>query len=309
MPPAPASSLPGSRPGVLHSQVIDWYDTHARSLPWRQPSADAWAVLVSEVMLQQTPVARVVPVYQEWMTRWPTPAALARAPVGDAIRAWGRLGYPLRALRLHSAAVTCVDLYAGQVPSGPAQLRALPGVGDYTAAAVGSFAFGQRHVVLDTNVRRVHARLLAGTARAPGGTPRADERAAAQGMLPGSPVRASRWAAAVMELGAVVCTARSPRCQTCPVAGACAWRAAGYPPSQDAPRRSQAYAGTDRATRGALLAVLRLSTAPLSRSALLAAVTDAGGPGDRVQLDRCLDALVSDHLVDRQPDGTYALPG
>src|SRR3954471_21891162 len=142
----------------LGGEVERWYADNARDLPWRRPDVSPWAVLVSEVMLQQTPAARVIPAWQEWMQRWPTPADLAAQPAGEAVRAWGRLGYPRRALRLHAAAAAIVERFGGEVPESRAELLTLPGVGDYTAAAVASFAFGRREVVLDTNVRRVLAR-------------------------------------------------------------------------------------------------------------------------------------------------------
>ena len=142
--------------------VLAWYARNARDLPWRAPGATPWAVLVSEIMLQQTPVARVLPEYLSWLARWPTPAALAAEPAGEAIRQWGRLGYPRRALRLHETATILTTRHGGMVPADRDALLALPGIGSYTAAAVASFAFGQRHAVLDTNVRRVLARLVAG---------------------------------------------------------------------------------------------------------------------------------------------------
>ena len=146
----------------LASPILDWYAAHQRDLPWRRPEATPWAILVSEVMLQQTPVSRVLPVYGEWLARWPRPADLAAAPAGEAVRAWGRLGYPRRAIRLHLTARALVDRHEGQVPVSLEALRALPGIGAYTAAAVASFAFGQRHAVLDTNVRRVLGRVADG---------------------------------------------------------------------------------------------------------------------------------------------------
>ena len=135
------------------------------------PEATPWAVLVSEIMLQQTPVARVLPVYEAWLARWPTPASLAASPAGEAVRAWGRLGYPRRAIRLHATAQALVERHGGEIPSSVDALRALPGIGSYTAAAVASFAFGQRHAVLDTNVRRVLARLINGRERPPPARP------------------------------------------------------------------------------------------------------------------------------------------
>src|SRR5579862_9528515 len=244
--------------------VLDWYGRHARDLPWRAPGATPWSVLVSEVMLQQTPVARVLPAHRDWLARWPTPPALAADPPGEAIRQWGRLGYPRRALRLHETAAILTSQHGGAVPADVDALLALPGIGSYTAAAVASFAFGQRHAVLDTNVRRVLARLVGGQPE-PAAAPSVAERRLAESLLPAEPAVAARWSVAVMELGALVCTAASPRCGGCPVAGDCAWLAAGRPaPPAGAPqRRTQKYDGTDRQCRGRLLAVLRAASGPV----------------------------------------------
>ncbi|WP_110180471.1 A/G-specific adenine glycosylase [Nocardioides solisilvae] len=285
----------------LHGPVLAWYDAHARDLPWRRPEASPWSVLVSELMLQQTPVVRVLPVHAAWLERWPTPAALAEEPAGEAVRAWGRLGYPRRALRLHAAATAIVERHDGEVPADRDELLALPGVGDYTAAAVAAFAFGRRVAVLDTNVRRVHQRVLRG-AEFPPDAVRAHERRDAELLLPDDPPTAATWSVAVMELGALVCTARAPRCGECPVADLCAWRAAGHPAYDGPPRRGQAWEGTDRQCRGRLLAVLREAHGPVHRSAL-----DRAWP-DPVQRGRCLAGLVADGLaVPAGPDG-YALP-
>jgi A/G-specific adenine glycosylase len=295
--------LSGHRLARLHEPVLAWYDQHARDLPWRRPGTTAWAVLVSEVMLQQTPVERVRPVFEAWLDRWPEPAALAQDTPGEAVRMWGRLGYPRRALRLHAAATACVQQHGGRVPDDVAALRALPGIGEYTAAAVASFAFAQRHVVLDTNVRRVHARVLRGVAfEPPGGTTAAERRAAAD-VLPEPPGVAARWAVAVMELGALVCTARAPDCARCPVARECSWRLAGQPPWAGPPRRGQSYDGTDRQARGRLLAVLRDAVDVVPAAAL-----DAVWP-DAVQRARALDGLVADGLVEPLPGSRYRLPG
>ncbi len=285
-------------------QVLAWYARNARDLPWRAPGATPWAVLVSEIMLQQTPVARVLPEYLKWMARWPTPAALAAEPAGEAIRQWGRLGYPRRALRLHETADILTSRHGGMVPADRDALLALPGIGSYTAAAVASFAFGQRHAVLDTNVRRVLARLVAGQPR-PAAAPSAAERRLAESLLPAEPAVAARWSVAVMELGALVCTAASPRCAACPVARECAWLAAGRPaePPEAARRRTQRYDGTDRQCRGRLMAVLRAAGDPVSRADF-----DAVWAG-QAQLARALDGLVADGLVDPLPDGRFALPG
>ena len=285
----------------LHVPVLDWYDDHQRDLPWRRPDASPWSVLVSELMLQQTPVARVLPVHEAWLTRWPTPAALAVEPTGEAVRAWGRLGYPRRALRLHGAAVAIVERHDGEVPHDYTDLIALPGVGDYTAAAVASFAFGRRHVVLDTNVRRVLARAVSGV-ELPGPSVTRAERDVATALLPDDDATAATWAVAVMELGALVCTAASPRCADCPIADRCAWRAAGHPAYDGPARRAQAWAGTDRQCRGRLLAVLRDSAGPVHRSAL-----DAVWPDD-AQRSRCLDTLLTDALVAQVGPDAFALP-
>ena len=285
----------------LHERVLGWYAQNARDLPWREPGASPWAVLVSELMLQQTPVARVLPVYRRWLTEWPAPADLAAVGTGEAVRAWGRLGYPRRALRLHAAAVAIVEKHGGQVPATYDDLLALPGVGDYTAAAVASFAFGHRHVVLDTNVRRVLGRAVAGVEFPVVSVTRA-ERDLARSLLPEDSSDAAAWAVSTMELGALVCTSATPRCVVCPVADLCAWRSAGYPAYDGPPRRGQTYAGTDRQCRGRLLALLRESDEPVHRSRL----EHVWSPAD--QRDRCLAWLVEDGLVARVSTDAYALP-
>ncbi|AOP50469.1 A/G-specific adenine glycosylase [Streptomyces lydicus] len=286
---------------ALHGPVTDWFDEHARDLPWRRPEAGAWGVMVSEFMLQQTPVSRVLPVYEQWLARWPRPADLAAEAPGEAVRAWGRLGYPRRALRLHAAASAIQERHGGDVPREHGQLLALPGVGEYTAAAVASFAYGQRHAVLDTNVRRVFARAVAGRQFPPNATTAAERKLARQ-LLPEDEPLAARWAAATMELGALLCTARAPECHRCPIAARCAWRLAGSPVHDGPPRRTQAYAGTDRQVRGKLLAVLREAVAPVPQQ-VLDAVWD-----EPVQRARALDGLVSDGLVEPLSGGRYRLP-
>lgn len=285
----------------LHERVLSWYDVHARDLPWRADDATPWGVMVSEFMLQQTPVSRVLPVYEQWMTTWPRPAGLAAASTGDAVRAWGRLGYPRRALRLHAAATAIVEEHGGEVPSSHPALRALPGVGDYTAAAVASFAFGQRHVVLDTNVRRVLGRVVRGEELPPTSVTRAEREMAAD-LLPGDDATSAAWAVGVMELGALVCTAANPRCSACPVEHLCAWVQAGRPAYAGPPRRGQTYAGTDRQCRGRLLGVLREVEGPVHRSRLDAVWAD------EVQRARCLASLLDDGLVTATSPETFALP-
>ena len=296
--------LQTDRPQVAEQvvdRVLDWYAEHARDLPWRRPEATAWQIMVSEFMLQQTPVARVLEPWRQWIDRWPTPPDLAAAPAGEAVRVWGRLGYPRRALRLHRAAEAITELHGGDVPTSHAELLALPGVGAYTAAAIASFAYRQRHVVLDTNIRRVLARLSTGIAAAPASATVAETRLAAE-FLPEEPTRAARWAVASMELGALICTARTPSCDRCPVVDLCAWHTAGCPSSPGPVRRRQTYEGTDRQCRGALLAVLRSSDIRVARSEL-----DLCWPAGR-QRARALDSLLSDGLVVGNDEHGYALP-
>ncbi|MFJ6944236.1 A/G-specific adenine glycosylase [Streptomyces wuyuanensis] len=301
--PSDPDGVPGAAEAAaeLHDPVLAWFDQNARDLPWRRPEAGAWGVMVSEFMLQQTPVNRVLPVYEQWLARWPRPADLAAEAPGEAVRAWGRLGYPRRALRLHGAAVAITERHGGDVPSEHAQLLALPGIGEYTAAAVASFAYGQRHPVLDTNVRRVFARAVTGVQYPPNATTAA-ERRLARALLPDDEPRAARWAAASMELGALVCSARNEDCGRCPVAGLCAWRLAGKPAHDGPPRRGQTYAGTDRQVRGKLLAVLREAVRPVPR-AVLDRVWD-----EPVQRARALDGLVSDGLVEPLENDRFRLP-
>lgn len=283
----------------LHDTLLRWYDVHARSLPWREPSASPWAVMVSEFMLQQTPVSRVLPVYEQWLERWPTPADLAVEPTGEAVRMWGRLGYPRRALRLHAAATAIVAEHDGQVPSRYEDLIALTGVGDYTASAIAVFAFGARHAVLDTNVRRVLARALDGVEHPPSHVTVA-ERRRAEGLLPASD--APTWSVAVMELGALVCTSAKPICDRCPIVDRCAWMAAGRPAHAGKPRKAQRWDGTDRQCRGRLLAVLRDSSGPVHRSSL-----DLAWPQEQQRV-RCLASLIEDSLVVEAGGDCYALP-
>ncbi len=301
-------AMPASRTQqpVPHEPLLHWFERTARDLPWREEGDDldsrAWAVLVSEVMLQQTPVVRVLPVFETWMARWPDPAALAADPPGEAVRTWGRLGYPRRALRLHAAATVCVERHGGAVPSGLDQLRALPGVGAYTAAAVASFAFDGRYPVLDTNVRRVLARAVGGRQYEPAGAPAVAERATAEALLPTDPQTCARWNAALMELGALVCTARRPDCGSCPLAVGCRWRLSGYPAWDGPARRGQTYEGTDRQARGRLLAALRDADAPVGADDLRAT-----WPAD-LQRARALDSLVADGLVEPLAGERFRLP-
>jgi A/G-specific adenine glycosylase len=284
-------------------RLIRWFEGNGRTLPWREASNHAWGVLVSEVMLQQTPVARVLGVWREWMARWPSPEALATAAPADLVRAWGRLGYPRRALRLRECAVTIVRDHGGKVPREEAALKALPGLGDYTAAAVASFAFGVRTVVLDTNVRRVIARARGGVARPPGHATKA-ERERALALVPEDSATSVKWNIGAMELGALVCLSRAPRCDGCPIRERCAWYGAGRPGLGAVTARRQPWHGSDRQVRGRVMALLREALAPVNVSGheTLANVE----PG---QLDRCLESLVADGLVRlvSAERGTYTL--
>lgn len=255
----------------LRSEVNAWFVDKGRDLPWRRPGCSPWGVLVSEVMLQQTPVVRVLPVWERWMERWPTPGDLAAEPAGEAVRAWEKLGYPRRALRLHACARELEEVHGGRVPSDLAELRALPGVGEYTAAAVASFAFGLPATVVDTNVRRVQARAVSGHALPEPSYTRAEARLA-DTLMPSLDTaagidEANLWNAASMELGALICTARSPSCDRCPVSQRCAWIAAGRPAPHYTPK-GQAWEGTDRQVRGAMMAVLRAAESPVPASVL-----------------------------------------
>jgi A/G-specific adenine glycosylase len=293
---AGASGQAGEHPIV--GPVTTWFDEHERPLPWR--SSTPWGVLVSEFMLQQTPVDRVLPLWPVWMTTWPTADDLAAAPLADVLRAWGRLGYPRRARRLHDTANVIIAEHAGEVPTEREALLALPGVGDYTAAAILAFAHSRRSIVLDTNVRRVLARALDGAALPPGHVTVA-ERRRAEALWPASDGRSARWSAAVMELGAVVCTARRPNCQACPLVDGCAWVRAGRPAPP--PRRSQPeYAGSDRQARGEVMRLLRDADGPLTASAIERCWPDAE------QAERALQSLVDDGLVAALPRRRYALP-
>lgn len=271
--------------------MLRWYAANARDLPWRALDCSPWGIVVCEVMSQQTPVARVEGPWRRWLERWPTPAALAADSPGEAIRMWDRLGYPRRAVRLHQLATVLVERFDGEVPRDEATLLTLPGVGAYTAAAVASFAFGEPATVIDTNVRRVLVRALAGAAQAaPSLT--AAERDLAVSATPRQRHTAAAWNAAVMELGALVCTARAPRCGECPVADRCAWLAAGRPEPTGPGRRAQGYEGTDRQVRGRILAVLRAHDLPQTRAAF------ASADPDPARVDRCLAGLIEDGLVE-----------
>lgn len=287
---------------VPADDLLSWFAVAERDLPWRAGDVTPWQILVSEFMLQQTPVARVLPIWPDWVARWPTPSATAAASQADVLRAWGKLGYPRRAKRLHECATVIAQDFADVVPDDVDVLQQLPGIGSYTARAVASFAYRQPVPVVDTNVRRVVARAVHGQADA--GAPSAKrDHADVDALLPKAD-RAARFSAALMELGAIVCTARSPRCDGCPVRHSCSWRLAGSPPGTAPKRPAQRYAGTDRQVRGRLLDVLRDSTVAVTRADL-----DVAWPVDSVQRERALASLLGDGLVEQLADGRFALPG
>lgn len=282
--------------------VNEWFLANRRDLPWRREGFGAWGILVSEIMLQQTPVNRVIPRLAEWLERWPTPADLAASPPGDAVRAWSRLGYPRRALSLHAAAVAITERHGGVVPEDVPSLLALPGIGDYTSRAVAAFAYGHRHPVVDTNVRRVIARAVEGNAEAGPPSTRRD-LAAMEAILPEDRADARLTNAAMMELGAIVCTARAPRCAVCPIAPQCHWRQDGYPPylGPKAPTQKR-FEGSDRQVRGLIMAELRASDIPVTAAEIETVWPDAA------QRERALAGLLSDGLVVGSAPEGYALP-
>jgi A/G-specific adenine glycosylase len=279
-------------------QLAHWFSENRRDLPWREPGTTAWGVLVSEVMLQQTPVARVEPVWQQWVERWPTPADLAEATVADAVRHWGTLGYPRRARNLHRQAVIITDEHGGEVPRDVATLLSLPGIGDYTARAVASFAFGDRHPVADTNVTRVIARVDEGVAFAGHWSAKETLTIVDNALSAHQDSDYPVMNLAIMELGALVCRAKKPLCDQCPLAATCLWREAGYPiDSAVVPKRQAAYEGSDRQARGRLLAILREAAWPVGESVLLSAHRP------RAQARRALNSLIADGLVDECAPG------
>lgn len=275
-----------------------WFTLHHRPLPWRDDSCSPWGVMVSEVMLQQTPVARVEPVWQEWMARWPTPPDLASSSQADAVSAWGRLGYPRRAMRLHQAATAISRDHHGHVPQDLDALLALPGIGDYTARAIRTFAFGIPEPVVDTNVRRVIARAVGGQAEAGPPRTRADREAVWEVLSPQNADTQVLGAKALMELGAVVCSARKPHCEQCPVRDACAWRSAGYPAYEGTKAPTQPrFEGSDRQVRGIILRELRHSDTPVPEGFLVTLWHDPA------QYERALESLLQDGLAVREAEG------
>jgi A/G-specific adenine glycosylase len=280
---------------MLEKEIISWFKKNKRDLPWRK--TDTWGVLVSEFMLQQTPVNRVLPVYTEWMKRWPTPAQLAKASPAEVITAWGRLGYPRRALRLHECAKVITTKLKGVIPREEAELRELPGIGEYTAAAMVAFAFGGRSLVLDINIRRLFARIIDGV-ETPKLSATKDEKSRYEELIPKKDPHL--WAAATMELGALICTSQAPKCGICPVANDCIWRSLDYPKS-DVIKRTQSWHGTDRQCRGTVVQALR-ENAVLSK-AQIAQLWDVPS-----QLEKALLTLLDDGLIELRGKDKFSLP-
>ena len=268
----------------MHREVLAWFEENKRDLPWRKSTP--WGVLVSEFMLQQTPVNRVLPIWVEWMERWPTPEDLASAKKSELLKAWGRLGYPRRALRLHESATIIAKEFNNQVPQTLEDLRKLPGVGEYTAAAIMAFAHKKESLVLDVNIRRLFSRLLDGQELPPLHITNTERQSRTELI----PKQAHTWAAATMELGALICTATKPKCEICPLAHSCLWRASGYPPSQTTKKKVQKWHGTDRQCRGVVIEHLRHTKK--ADQAKLAELWD-----NESQLEKCLAALLKDGLI------------
>ena len=281
----------------LQRAVLRFGRRGLRPLPWRA-TRDPWAVLVSEVMLQQTQAQRVVGPYQRFIAQYPSPAACASAGMGAVLVAWDGLGYNRRARALHAAAKAIVERHGGEVPADFDALVTLPGIGPYTARAVLVFAFERRAAVVDTNVRRVLTRAVAGEVLAP---------AAAQHLADALvPARfAWLWNQSLIELGALVCGAGVPRCATCPLRRSCAWKVAGLPSPDPGARgaRQSRFEGSDRQGRGRLVRALR--SGPVRPGAIAAA---CGWPDQPVRSRRVADGLVADGLARRGPGGVLALP-
>ncbi len=284
----------------LAGAVLHWGDEHRRDLPWRR-TRDPWAVLVSELMLQQTQVARVVPRYHAFLQSFPATAACAAASPGDVVRAWAGLGYNRRALNLHAAATMIERQPGGAFPASVEGLRQLPGVGPYTARAVLAYAFEADAAVVDTNVGRAMARFHGRRLR-----PAEAQRLADEALPAGE---AWRWNQAVMDLGAMVCTARTPSCDACPLASDCAWHAADGEEPDPAMRSAfvsgaqSRFEGSDRQGRGRLVAALRAGAVPVTRAAAV-----AGWPDDADRAERVWRGLVADGLARLDGDGALVLP-
>jgi A/G-specific adenine glycosylase len=288
------------RDTALNDALLSWFEASGRDLPWRR-TRDPWAVLVSELMLQQTQVPRVVERWGAFLERFPTVASCASAPAGDVVRAWQGLGYNRRALNLHRCAVTVVEQHGGALPDDLDALLALPGIGPYTARAVLVFAFEHDLGLVDTNAGRFLARAGAGRAL----TPR-EAQPLADALVP--PGRGWAWGQAVFDLGARVCTKKAPACGDCPIVEHCAWAQAGWPDpdpiagSAGISTPQSTFAGSDRQGRGRLVDALRV--APVAASDLAGVM---GWPDDPDRATHVAATLLADGLAVREA-GEYRLP-
>lgn len=288
---------------ALRADLLAWWEAHGRhDLPWRQ-TRDPWAVLVSELMLQQTQVPRVAERWPGFVERFPTATACATAPVGDVVRAWAGLGYNRRAVNLHRCATLVVERHGGELPDALDALLALPGIGPYTARAVLAFAHGRDAGLVDTTAGRFLARAVAGR---PLST--AEAQATADVMV--APGAGWAWGSAVFDVAALVCTRRAPRCGACPLVRSCAWATAGWAApdpvtgSAGVSGGQSPFAGSDRQGRGALVAALRAG--PVPKGAVAAA---CGWPADGARAGRIAAGLVADGLAVADPlTGTLHLP-
>ncbi|MBP3223565.1 MAG: A/G-specific adenine glycosylase [Actinomycetaceae bacterium] len=281
----------------MFALLDEWYARHSRPLPWREDGMSPWAILVCEVMSQQTPVTRVIPAWQAWLEKWPTPSSMEEASTADVVRMWGRLGYPRRALRLHECAHAITVHHDGNIPDNYDALIALPGIGPYTAEALLTFAFHQRSIVLDTNIRRVLARLH-GKAYAAKGRTREEEKLALQ-LLPQNNNEAIIWNTALMELGALICQVR-PHCDSCPLTAHCHWHINGHP--DNTPKtKAQKYIGTHRQARGRILEVLRTHTDNTNK-----AVLQEKSDLNSARFEPALTSLITDGFIEEY-HGTYRL--
>lgn len=271
----------------LGARVLRWYARRGRELPWRK-TRDPYAILVSELMLQQTQVSRVVPKYALFLERFPTLRALAAATLGDVLRAWSGLGYNRRARDLHRIARTC----ARGLPRGRAELDALPGIGRYTAGAIACFAHGDAIPFADTNIRRVLGRALLGRTASEREAEALDARQLPRG-------RAAEWHHALMDLGATVCTGRAPRCGECPLRAIC--RSRGEPERRPSRAPARAFARSARWVRGRIVAVLARASSGITAAVLRREVGDRRAPA----LAR---RLVQEGLVE-VAGGAFRLPG
>lgn len=286
----------------MFTSLIDWYADNARPLPWRDKNTSPWAILVCEVMSQQTPVSRVIPTWQAWLERWGTPAELARASTAEVLLAWNRLGYPRRALRLRDCAAAICEKHGGHVPQTRDELLALPGIGEYTADAVLTFAYRRHCILLDTNIRRVLARLQ-GFAYPPP-SPKKSEREYAASFVPNEDASACQWNGAIMELGSLVCTASKPRCEHCPLSSWCKWLKQGKPENVQR-KTSQGFKGTHREARGKIMAVLREAEGSGSSVSHTSLRQLSSLPDER--FSPALSSLINDSLVEKTSGG-YRLP-